>query len=88
MSTLEEKAEEVVGKIVNNNLEDYDELVEIVRMALKEQDRDTRHACAEAVNAVDIPSTLPGWGLVVDGMKAHFHAAVMNCRGGLEKDNA
>ena len=86
MKSLEVKVDEIIGKIVCNifvSQEQWNELHIILSVALKEQDRDTRHACAEAVNAVDIPSTLPGWGLVVDGMKMHFHAAVMNCNGGL-----
>lgn len=39
---------------------------ESIRIALLEQDRDTRHACAEAVNAIPFHSP----GLMPDGTKA------------------
>lgn len=91
MQTLDQKVEAIVEKINHNTdigtIDQYaiQKLTEIVRLALKDQDRDTRHACAEAVNAVGIPSTIPGWGLALNGIKAYFYNAVMNCRGGIEK---
>lgn len=69
-------------RIVNNNLEFYDELCQIIRTALIEQDRDTRHACAEAVYGVDIEVNLPGMDLFIGGVKDEIHGAVMSVYGG------
>lgn len=78
MMNLEDKSEEIVRKIVNNNLEDYWDLVEIVRMALKEQDRDTRHACVQSI----LDAVAPGDDNVSVTVAC---GKVMNCRGGLEE---
>lgn len=76
MRSLDQKVEEIVGKIVNNNLEDYDDLVEIVWIALIEQDRDTRHACAEAI----LDAVVPGDDSIDVTVAC---GKVMNCNGGL-----
>ena len=57
MKTFKNKAKTLVEKFYDNTHalsmdgNFAEELVEIIRMGLKNQDRDTRHACAEAVIA-------------------------------------
>lgn len=49
MKTLDEKAKETCRKL---KLPENSLSFSVIRLALKEQDRDTRHACAEAVLAI------------------------------------
>ncbi len=55
MKTARERAEEFIYKHVFTSNEDpiFDELEKL----LKEQDKITRHACAEAVSDIDINAT-------------------------------
>lgn len=56
---------------------------ERVRLALLEQDRDTRHACADAVNAIAAESTISGsesLNLVVTAFCQRAHAACINAQ--------
>ncbi len=59
------------GELENIKL---DEFRKVVKRALKEQDRDTRHACAEAVIALE--SYPDGGGI----SKTHAHNACMNVK--------
>ncbi|WP_432745975.1 hypothetical protein ABXJ76_08380 [Methylobacter sp. G7] len=47
--TVDEKAKEVCQKL---KLPEAGPAFSAIRLALKEQDRDTRHACAEAVQQI------------------------------------
>lgn len=78
---LDQKVDLIVSKIIASP--DY-ELSQIIWMALKEQDRDTRHACAERINQVEIKTSLPEWDIALANMKSEFHNAVLNCREGIE----
>jgi len=49
MNTAEEKATEWIK---SQNLIYSDNMIKSLALLLKEQDRDTRHACAEAVNRI------------------------------------
>lgn len=51
---------------------------QLLYTALKEQDRDTRHACAEALTNCE--TDVSEQCIWFDDA----HAAIMNCRGGLE----
>jgi Tfp pilus assembly PilM family ATPase len=91
--SLDNKVNQVSAEMINaglftsNDIKDYDTLVEIIKWALKEQDRDTRHACAEAIitNTILTEDTDNIVFLsVVKNLKEYFHAVVMNCNGGLE----
>lgn len=58
MKNTAEKAKEIVDKMVKEDGLDVPammqrKLEERIKIALKEQDRDTRHACAEAVIQCD-----------------------------------
>lgn len=53
---------------------------EAIKLALKEQDRDTRHACAEAV--LKCEEDVSGECI----WKNDAHNACMNCRGGLDDE--
>lgn len=58
-----------------------DKAKQLIRCALKEQDRDTRLACAEAI--VCLPGKIvSAWEVTVRRDVAH--EAVMDCRGGIE----
>ena len=54
MKPVKDKATELVKEfnaatgVLDVNGKFAEQLIEIIRMGLKEQDRDTRHACAEA----------------------------------------
>ena len=66
--SLEEKAEQWL----NDNIFAWtDTQLKCLTILLKEQDRDTRHACAEATLSID-------WW-------EDAHDVVMNCRGGIVK---
>lgn len=68
-----------------NNV-DLEEFRNMLRIALKEQDRDTRHACAEEINYLnkwDSMKTARGEEMMVSVLRDKAHDAVMNCRGGL-----
>ena len=52
MATFKEKTESLLEHVIYcefNTQDGTDKARELIRKALKEQDRDTRHACAEAV---------------------------------------
>lgn len=71
MKTAEEKAKEWVHRnvvLAEHCGIEYDELVCKLALLLKEQDRDTRHACAEAVNRVALDNKVA----------SACHSAVMN----------
>jgi hypothetical protein len=70
MKTIEEKAWEMLTKLKRQNVSHS---LEVFRAALKEQDRDTRHACAEEIAKLQ--------GDCISKILAH--ATVMNCRGGI-----
>jgi hypothetical protein len=56
MKTAREKADELLEKLLYLDLKTeagIDGAKEFITTAIKEQDRDTRHACSEAVLAVD-----------------------------------
>lgn len=67
---------------------DNEELIEILRLMLKEQDRDTRHACAEAVIQISDPFDIRKYPTIGDRCKSRgfvtainaAHAACMNAR--------
>lgn len=67
---------------LSQNFPDFDQAaIDATVRLLKEQDRDTRHACAELI-AVIQP--------YIDGLpraisKDDAHDAIMNCRGGYRK---
>lgn len=62
-----------------------DEFRTILRLALKEQDRDTRHACAEAIEAMEEchvwRNTKGDSEVTINEHQAI--STIMNCRGGL-----
>lgn len=60
----------------------YDDLVSKINHLLKEQDRDTRHACAEVV--AGLPSEVANDGIRDVIGVGDAQMACMNCRGGLE----
>lgn len=49
MKTVDDKAMDVCRRL---NLPDCGPAFSVIRTALREQDRDTRHACSEAVAAI------------------------------------
>ena len=55
MKTVEQKASEIIGLAAIDDLNDdeYSSLSYQIILCLKKQDRDTRHACAEAVIGID-----------------------------------
>jgi hypothetical protein len=55
-----------------------DNLRAAIRLALKEQDRDTRHACAEAVLGVGAGETNISIRLITDAVCTRAHAVCMN----------
>lgn len=80
MQTLDQKVQAIADKI-NYGVKSYDDLLDIIRLAMKEQDRDTRHACAEAIISDD-PFGL--WdGNSGKEIASHYHNVVMNCRDGI-----
>lgn len=57
------------------------ELKEMIRGALKEQDRDTRHACAEEV----IKGAFWSDAADADVIRAdHAHKSIINCNSGID----
>ena len=74
MKTAEEKAIEVCKYL---KLPEKGVAFVVIQKALKEQDRDTRHACAEAVISLH-----PHGEVMISITQAH--AACMNARGGVE----
>jgi hypothetical protein len=74
MKTIEEKAFDLFCKLgIVGNAGSVANSLKTIQLALKEQDKDTRHACAEEILKI------PGDRI----QKVLAHAAVMNCRGGL-----
>jgi hypothetical protein len=78
MDTFKAKAKDVLNKFIAKTgvlSEDgtySDDLVEIVRLALKKQDRDTRHGCAEAVMQCEDQNALTDTELNwIDASEAH-----------------
>jgi uncharacterized protein YpiB (UPF0302 family) len=59
MKTAEDKAIALLEKTPVHDIQ-YNRLLRAITMALKEQDRETRHACVEAVNSLH-PSSDGGW---------------------------
>jgi len=54
MKTAEERAKNVIKDFHNLNINTFDiSMTELIIKALKEQDKITRHACAEAIAFVD-----------------------------------
>lgn len=74
--TLDERAAAVLNDIANTV--DSETSRAIIRRALTEQDKISRHAAAEEVNMVCEHMEYDG---LID--KDHAFAAVMNCRGGV-----
>lgn len=62
-----------------------EEFRSMLRLALEEQDRDTRHACAEAINHLDEPSRWKDFvaKTVASAVRNNAYGIAMNCRGGL-----
>jgi len=63
-----------LAKLNLSDIEDADKACDLIELALKEQDRDTRHACAEAVVKLNESLRISGqyaW-------KDKAHAACMN----------
>ena len=80
---MKQKDIERYRRMISNNfsVRQAAEVDSIIRMAMVEQDRDTRHACAEAVidcKIQDYSTNEPC------RLKDEIYAAVMNCRGGVE----
>lgn len=78
----EQKAQEMIEYILHKVIveEDYSTLREYIVRALKEQDRDTRHACAE-----EVVTNLGYFGSDLDDYTLYrIHGAIMDCTGGLE----
>ena len=76
---VREKAE---NWLENMNLSMDDRTFEKLVILLKEQDRDTRHACAEAVLSCREVCETPTGDSAISPDDAH--EAVLNCRGGVE----
>lgn len=77
-----EKVDYIVEKIVYNDIktsEGINNITEIIRISLKEQDRDTRHACAESI--LNCIGEKIG-GTPID--KNEAHSSCMNTRGGIK----
>ena len=87
--TLDEKVEQLFTEIWLCNLRigfGADKAKEKIRLALKEQDRDTRHSCAEAILTVrpryDVEDE---WGDDFSAVTlSQAKSVIMNCRGGLK----
>lgn len=78
MKTAKEKANELAEQVVGLDLRTsvgVEKLIDVIRLALKEQDRDTRHACAEAVLGCD--KSLYNIDLI---WKDDAHSACMNVK--------
>lgn len=75
MSALEEKVKTLAGEIYNMD-------VSFIESALtkfaKEQDRDTRHACAESIIMHTFDDGNDSGYIVTE-----CHRIIMNCRGGI-----
>lgn len=54
MKTAEEKAKEFLDWMLDDTVREYDDLVKSMTNLLKEQDSDTRKACAVAVSEVEL----------------------------------
>ena len=80
MKTIDQKVDGIIGKFPLGVIHYSQVLREVLRVALKEQDRDTRHACAEAVMTLPEKYTIDGDDGYVDVNQAHN--TIMNCRGG------
>lgn len=76
MKTAEERAKETVDEWLANPEKG---LCKIIENALKEQDRDTRHACAEAVLALSWWATNDRDSTIAIDRDA-AHAACMNVK--------
>lgn len=78
--TLDEKARTLLAHITQSKTPQ--DSIEAIKLALKEQDRDTRHACAEAIVTTDFGEAhvVADCDLRID----RYHHIVMNCRGGVE----
>ena len=74
MKTLNEKEKYLMDFIGT----DCSEVKKAIELALKEQDRDTRHACAEAVINCDKEVAVDGIRELIDACVAH--AACMNAK--------
>lgn len=64
---------------------DHIRIADLLILMLKEQDRDTRHACAELIaetRSVALPTETMGKINMI--VKDAAHNAIMNCRGGIE----
>jgi hypothetical protein len=83
--TLDERAAEIFREVMNP-LVGRGECIAIIRRALIEQDKITRHAAAEAVVRLktydeDVACYSP---ISAVEFRDAAHAAIMNCRGGVE----
>jgi len=81
MKTLTEKVDALLNEIINLDLRTnigIDKAKRAIRLALKEQDRDTRHSAAEAFNHICNTADCP--------QNYEIEAAIMNCDGGLKAD--
>jgi hypothetical protein len=58
----------------------------MLTLAIKEQDRDTRHACAETISQMDtVESNLDIFDRLNDSIdKNNAHSEIMNCRDGIK----
>lgn len=74
-------------KEINDYIDAYlaavppEEFRKALTLALKEQDRDTRHACAEAVMLSQYTRVKGGYQVLY---RDDIYTAVMNCEGGLK----
>lgn len=78
--TIEEKIQKAANSILKPYTlateAEYKRVRDILRKVLKEQDKATRHACAEAVtNSVEPGERIPA---------SYARQTIMDCRGGVE----
>lgn len=81
MMTLDERVEKLLKDIYDESFKRamegmYIDLTDFIRNALIDQDKITRHACAEAVMLCEVDGVLL--------IKSRIHGVVMNCGGGVE----
>lgn len=83
---VKQKAEKFVEEHFKNVDQDvHESLVDGLRLLLKEQDRDTRHACAELIAWIP-PANQEGIRFGFEEClvsKNQAHNEIMNCRGGV-----
>ena len=74
MKTAEEKARKWLIENMPGNSDTHFNVKSLSKL-LKEQDRDTRHQCAENIGSLSIPDNLIGRGVIVQA-----HSIIMNTK--------